>query len=150
MPEVSINGYKVIKDGIEDYDVVEREKALQVEQSKKMKKEHRLCNQTNTYSSKLNATMASGYETQLYILDEKTLEQLNEIAENYGGFLIESTDMPAAVTELQDDQGYKFPEGMIIGRRVLKGTVMENNETAVAASDNAVKVLENIRNAVNP
>ena len=40
MPEVSINGYKVIKDGIEDYDVVEREKALQVEQSKKIKKEH--------------------------------------------------------------------------------------------------------------
>ena len=102
-------------------------------------------NQTSTYASKLNATMASGYETQLYILDQKTLKQLDEVAAAYGGFLIESAELPAKVAELQDDQGYKFPEGMIIGRRVLKGTAMENNETAVTASDNAAAVLERIR-----
>ncbi len=103
-------------------------------------------NQTSTYASKLNATIASGFETQLYILDQKTLKQLDEVADDYGGFLIESAELPAAVAELQDDQGFKFPEGMIIGRRVLKGTVMENNQTAVTASNNAVEVLQKVRN----
>lgn len=41
MPEVSINGYKIVQDGIEDYDVVEKEKELQVKQAKKMRKEYK-------------------------------------------------------------------------------------------------------------
>ena len=40
-PEVSVNGFKVIQDGIEDYDVVEKEKELQVKQSKEMKKQYK-------------------------------------------------------------------------------------------------------------
>ncbi len=102
-------------------------------------------NHTNTLATKLNATIASGVEAQLYILDTETLAQLNELAEPYGGFLIESAPMPAFVTEITDNQGYKFPEGLIIGRRVLKGTTMEKNKTAIAASENAKAVLENIR-----
>ena len=41
MPEVSINGYKIVQDGIEDYDVVEKEKELQVKQAEKMRKEYK-------------------------------------------------------------------------------------------------------------
>ena len=40
-PEVSVNGFKVIQDGIEDYDVVEKEKELQVKQSKEMNKQYK-------------------------------------------------------------------------------------------------------------
>lgn len=40
-PEVSVNGFKVVQDGIEDYDVVEKEKELQVKQSKEMKKQYK-------------------------------------------------------------------------------------------------------------
>lgn len=39
MPEVSSNGYKVVQDGIESYDVVEKEKEIQIEQSKKIRKQ---------------------------------------------------------------------------------------------------------------
>lgn len=41
MPEVSINGYKIIQDGYETYSVVETEKKLQTKQSKEMKKLHK-------------------------------------------------------------------------------------------------------------
>ena len=41
MPEVSINGYKVIQDGIEDYNVVEKERKLQVKQSKNIRKQYK-------------------------------------------------------------------------------------------------------------
>lgn len=42
MPEVSSNGYKVIQDGVESYDVVEKEKELQLKDSKKIKKQHKI------------------------------------------------------------------------------------------------------------
>ena len=38
MPEVSTNGFKIVQDGVESYDVVEKEKKLQVKQTKAMKK----------------------------------------------------------------------------------------------------------------
>lgn len=103
-------------------------------------------NYTNTLATKLNATIASGVEAQLYILDNEYLEQLNGFAKDYGGFIIESAPMPSAIAELTDSEGNKFPEGLIIGRRVLAGTAMENNSTAVNASENAKAVLEKIRN----
>lgn len=103
-------------------------------------------NRTNTLATKLNATIASGVETQLYIVDEKKLEQLNKLAEKYGGFLIESTPMPEDLTAIVDAQGYTFPKGLIIGKRLLNGTTMENNETAKNASNVASQVIDNIKN----
>lgn len=103
-------------------------------------------NRSNELASKLNATIATGVETQLYILDDKNLAQLNKLAENYGGFLTDSTPLPDDVAKLTDPNGYKFPEGLIIGKRVLNGTIMENNEKALAASEEATKVIENIKN----
>ncbi|MBR6722205.1 hypothetical protein IKL64_01995 [bacterium] len=41
MPEVSVNGFKLIQDGIESYDAVEKEKELQVKKSEEMKKEYK-------------------------------------------------------------------------------------------------------------
>lgn len=101
---------------------------------------------SNNLATKLNATIATGVETQLYILDEKNLAQLDKLAENYGGFLTDSVPLPDEVAELTDPNGYKFPSGLIIGKRVLNGTIMENNEKALAASEEATKVIENIRN----
>lgn len=102
-------------------------------------------NYTNMLATKLNATIASGVETQLYILDAAYLEQLNDLASDYGGFLIDFTLLPDEVKNITDDDGHTFPEGLIIGRRVLKGTVMENKEAAVNASEDAAVVLERIR-----
>lgn len=104
-------------------------------------------NETNNKAAKLNATIASGVEAQLYILDNKTLEQLDELAKNYGGFITDSVPLPDEVAEITDAQGYKIPEGLFIGRRVLKGTSMEKNDTAVAASDYALKVIDKIKSA---
>ncbi len=103
-------------------------------------------NRMNTLATKLNATIASGVEAQLYILDAKTQKQLDKLAENYGGFITDSAPMPEVITEIADSEGYKFPEGLIIGKRVIKGTTMENNEKAIAASLEADKVLEKIKN----
>ncbi len=100
---------------------------------------------SNTLATKLNATIASGVETQLYIVDEKYLAQLNNLAKDYGGFLVETVSMPSYITEITDSDGYSFPEGLIIGRRVIKGTVMENNKTAIAAQNEAALVLERIK-----
>ncbi len=101
---------------------------------------------SNTLATKLNATIASGFETQLYIVDNKYLEQLNTLAKDYGGFFTDSTEMPLAVSEITDSEGYSFPKGLIIGKRVIKGTTMENNKTAIKAQEEATKVLEKIRN----
>ncbi len=103
-------------------------------------------NRSNTLATKLNATIASGVETQLYIVDQKKLDQLNKLAENYGGFFTDSTPMPEAITEIVDPNGYHFPEGLVIGKRVIKGTVMENNEIALIASTQADTVLQKIKN----
>ena len=102
-------------------------------------------NETNNKASKLNATIASGVEAQLYILDNETLKQLDELAKNYGGFLIDSAPLPQEVNEIKDSQGNKIPENLIIGRRVLKGTVMESNETAINASKSAIEVIEKFK-----
>lgn len=104
-------------------------------------------NRTNTLATKLNATIASGVETQLYIVDEKNLKQLDKLAENYGGFIIDSAPMPQAILEFKDPNGFTFPEGLIIGKRVIKGTTMEDKPAAIQASEYATKVLEKIKNA---
>lgn len=103
-------------------------------------------NLSNTLATKLNATIATGMESQLYIVDQKKLEQLDKLAENYGGFFTDTSPMPPAITEIVDPNGYHFPEGLIIGKRVIKGTVMENNEVAIEASLHADDVLEKIKN----
>ncbi len=103
-------------------------------------------NRSNTLATKLNATIASGVETQLYIVDEKNLAQLNELAKDYGGFFTDSVPMPKAVSEITDANGYSFPEGLLIGKRVINGTVMENNQKALNASNLASEVLEKIKN----
>ncbi len=100
----------------------------------------------NTLATKLNATIASGFETQLYIVDNKYMEQLNTLAKDYGGFFTDSVEMPALVSEITDSEGYCFPDGLIIGKRLIKGTTMENNKTAIAAQEEASKVLEKIKN----
>ena len=101
---------------------------------------------TNTLATKLNATIATGVETQLYIVDNIKLAQLDKLAENYGGFLTEQTPMPEDIAEIADSNGYHIPNGLIIGKRVIKGTLMENKEKAVQASEYASKVIENFKN----
>ena len=103
-------------------------------------------NRSNTLATKLNATIASGVETQLYIVDEKNLKQLNELAKDYGGFFTDSTPMPDAVADIVDADDYRFPEGLIIGKRIINGTTMEDNEKALSASKEASEVLEKIKN----
>ena len=100
----------------------------------------------NTLATKLNATIASGFETQLYIVDSKYMEQLNTLAQDYGGFFIDTVPMPSYVATITDSEGYSFPEGLIIGKRLVIGTTMENNKTAIAAQEEATLVLEKIKN----
>ncbi|MBQ6816141.1 MAG: hypothetical protein IJP26_02775 [Clostridia bacterium] len=103
-------------------------------------------NYVNTMATKLQATIASEPEIQLFIVDQKRLKQLNEISAEVGDFIIDSAPLPASLNALKTDDGYTFPEGLIIGRRVLKGTILENNKKAISASESSKQILENIKN----
>lgn len=103
-------------------------------------------NYVNTMATKLQATIASEPEVQLFIVDQKRLKQLNEISDEVGDFIIDSAPLPVSLNELKTEDGYTFPEGLIIGRRVLKGTVLENNKKAISASESSKQILENIKN----
>ena len=94
-------------------------------------------NYVNTMATKLQATIASEPEIQLFIVDQKRLKQLNEISAEVGDFIIDSAPLPASLNALKTDDGYTFPEWLIIGRRVLKGTILENNKKAISASESS-------------
>jgi ABC-2 type transport system ATP-binding protein len=139
-----------VKDAIkyfeEFYDNFDSEKAKKLLKDLELDENSKISKMSKGMQEKLQLILVMSRNAQLYILDEKNLAQLDKLAENYGGFLIDSAPMPSDLTELKDPNGYTFPEGLIIGKRVLNGTTMENNKKALAASQEATKVIENIRN----
>lgn len=99
----------------------------------------------NSHATKLQATIVSEPEVQLFIVDNAKLTELNSISSTVGEFIIDAVPMPNDFYSLKTQEGYTFPKNLIIGRRALKGTIMENNEKAVAYQAAASQVLNKIK-----
>ena len=102
MPEVSVNGYKVIQDGIESYDAVEREKELQIKKSKEMKKEYkkRIKQTENLYKEEYEYTV-KGLK-QDYKDEYRDYKKLRSLSGN-----VESSELQSAYKQYLIDQTQK-------------------------------------------
>lgn len=82
-------------------------------------------------STKLQASIANDETVQLFIVDEKCHDRLNNLSQNFSEFFIEYIPLPEAAYKAAEEGGFTLPEGCIIGRRIIRGTSIENkNEIA--------------------
>ncbi len=96
-------------------------------------------------STKLQASIADDEAVQLFIVDEKCHERLNNLSENFSEFFVEYIPLPAGAYAAAEADGFTLPEGCIIGRRVIKGTSIEKNKEIEKYEQQAIEILEKLK-----
>lgn len=99
----------------------------------------------NSLASKLQALIATDGEVQLFITDDIKREQLENISENIEHFFVDSAPVDDSIFKIADQKGETVPKGLTIGRRVVKGTLVENVKNIENYTKNAADILNKIK-----
>ncbi|MBQ0083894.1 MAG: hypothetical protein KBS52_03935 [Clostridiales bacterium] len=99
----------------------------------------------SSLASKLQALIASEGEVQLFIVDDIKREQLENISENIEHFFVDEAKVDDSLYKIAEEKGEKIPENLTIGRRVVKGTLIENVKNIEEYTKNATEILEKIK-----
>lgn len=83
---------------------------------------------SSALAAKLQSTISGEGDVQLFIVDPVKLEQLNNISDEIGDFFVETAPFPEKIYKTANEQGFEFPEGLVLGRRIVSGTMIENAE----------------------
>lgn len=97
-------------------------------------------------SQKLQATIISEPAVQIYIVDEKTKEQLSGLSDEIE-FFAEVIDAPQDMYDNINGGDLDFPSGMMFGRRNIHGTQLEktkNIDVFIARSKAAMEKIAEI------
>ncbi len=96
-------------------------------------------------ATKLNSLLASDENVLLFIVDEKNFEHLDGVFTSVDNFFTDSAALPSDAYEEAEEKGLKLPNNLIVGKRVVKGTLLEkteNIETISAAADDVLAHLK--------
>ena len=98
-------------------------------------------NYTSALASKLQSIISSEPDVQLFIVDPKKLDQLNNISEEVDEFFVDTAAFPEDIYKVAKEQGFPLPDGLLLGRRIVSGTLIENAENIDAYTKQAEDVL---------
>ncbi len=101
---------------------------------------------SSALAAKLQSTISGEGDVQLFIVDPVKLEQLNSISAEIGDFLVETVPFPEEIYKTAKDQGFQLPEGLVLGRRVVSGTIIENTENIEVYTKQAKDVIAEFKN----
>ncbi len=83
-------------------------------------------NYTGSLATKLQAIIASEGDVQLFIVNPARLEQLNSISDTLPSFFVETIPFPEEIYSLAKEKNVTLPDGLMLGRRIVEGTLIEN------------------------
>lgn len=83
-------------------------------------------NYANSVATKLQAIIANEGDVQLFIVDPARLTQLNSISDTLPSFFTETVPFPEEIYNKATENSVTLPEGLIMGRRIVEGTLIEN------------------------
>ncbi len=98
-------------------------------------------------AQKMNALIASDGSVQIFIVDEKNLNRLNELAKEYGGFFADSVKAPESLHSAVATAELPFPDNLIIGRRIISGTAAEKDKDSEKYEEIAKSVIGAVKQA---
>ncbi|MBQ0083997.1 MAG: hypothetical protein KBS52_04455 [Clostridiales bacterium] len=106
----------------------------------------------SSLSSKLQALIATDGEIQLFIVDDAKKEYLNSISSTVGDFFVDEAPLGAELYEklnaIAKAEDLTVPQSLIIGRRVVKGTLIENVKNIEKYTENSDSILQKIKSKV--
>ena len=102
-------------------------------------------NYANSVATKLQAIIASEGDVQLFIVDPARLTQLNSISDTLPSFFIETLPFSEEIYNIANEKGVHLPEGLVMGRRIVEGTLIENIKDIDKYVADAVSAMEKFK-----
>ncbi len=100
----------------------------------------------NTQLQKLQSYIVGEYKAILYITDDRSIKFFDNISSEGSFFDGEPVLLPQEFYDLTGKTEFgALPEGLKLSRRITKGTVLENNKTAVEVSKEAQRIYNLIK-----
>lgn len=96
-------------------------------------------------ATKLQATIAHEGDVQLFIVDEPKKDHLNSISNQGLEFFVDTAALPADFYDAVKAGGFEVPEGLVIGRRIVSGTLVENEKNIDEYVAQAESVMQQIK-----
>ena len=103
-------------------------------------------NYTSALSSKLQSVISDEPDVQLFIVDDSKINQLNNISSDFDSFFVETIDFPEDIYTIAEKQELKIPKTLKIARRIVSGTMIENDKNIDSYVKQAEDVLDKLTN----
>lgn len=100
---------------------------------------------TNALSSKLQAVISSEPDVQLFIVDDKKIEQLNKIPNNLDSFFIEKIEIPQELYDKLKESDFQYSQKLYLARRVVTGTNIENADKVEIFTKQAEEIMSQFK-----
>lgn len=100
---------------------------------------------TRSQGTKLNSLLTSDENVLLFIVDEKNFEHLDGVFTSVDNFFTDSAALPSDAYSQAEEKEIKLPKNLIVGKRIIKGTLLEEEENIETLSAAADSVLEQLR-----
>ncbi len=99
----------------------------------------------NSLSTRLNSTLSGDGAVQLFIVDQKNYEHLNSVFESVDEFFVDSSPLPNDLYEFFEDKDLSLPKNLIIGRRIVEGTLIEKEKNIEVYTKESIAALQKIK-----
>lgn len=96
-------------------------------------------------AAKMQATIAEEGDVLLFIVDREKKTHLNSISDKYTSFFVDETPVGSSLYSLASSVGQSLPKNLIIGRRIVEGTTVENDKNIDKSILKAKKIFDKIR-----
>lgn len=100
---------------------------------------------TNTMATKLNSVLTGDGAVQLFIVDEKNYNHLNSVFTSVDEFFVDSAPLPADTYTFFEEKDLSLPENLFIGRRIVEGTLIENEKNIELYTAECITALNKIK-----
>ncbi len=100
---------------------------------------------TSALASKFQSIISSEADVQLFIVDPDKVEQLNNISDAVDEFFVQTAPFSEDIYITAKEKGFELPAGVMLGRRVVSGTLIENAKDVEVYTKQAEDIMANFQ-----
>lgn len=102
-------------------------------------------NYTTSLATRLQSVISTESDVQLFIITPESLKELNSVSETLPEFFVSTAEFDSGIYDTAKELGVDMPEGLMLGRRAIKGTLIENKQNIDIYVEQAKKVIEEFK-----
>lgn len=107
-------------------------------------------NYSSALASRLQSVISSEGDVQLFIITPDTLEQLNSVSKELPEFFIETVTFDEEIYNIAKGQNLALPEGLMLGRRTVSGTLVGELDNIDEYVSNAQQIMDEFKKRHTP